>query len=77
MRKKTKTNVLNVFRFCFNFSDAEMAGRARSVTSAGSTRPASTVPASCRGSVTVRRAGEAYYVTKVRQTSWLTAAIPF
>lgn len=43
---------------------AEMAGRARSVTSAGSTRPASTVPASCHGSVTVRRAGEAYYVTK-------------
>lgn len=43
---------------------AEMAGKAHSVTSVGSTRPVSTVPASCHGSVTVRRAGEAYYVTK-------------
>lgn len=43
---------------------AEMVGRARSVTSVRSTRPASTAPASCRGSVTARRAGEAYYVTK-------------
>lgn len=54
-----------------------MAGRARSAMSVRSTRPASTVPASCRGSVTARRAGEAYYVTKVRQTTGLTAAIPF
>lgn len=47
-------------------ADAEKAGRARSVTSVRSTPPVNTVPASCRGSVTVRRAGEASSVTKVR-----------
>lgn len=63
--------------FCPSFADAEKAGRARSATSARSTRPVSTAPASCRGSVTVRRAGEAYYVTKVYHTTWTTAAVPF
>lgn len=63
-------------RFC-HFAAAEKAGKARSVTSVRSTRPVSTVPASCRGSVTVRRAGEAYFVTKVHQTTWTTAMVPF
>lgn len=45
---------------------AGKAGRARSATSVKSTRPVNTVPASCHGSATVRRAGEACYVTKVQ-----------
>lgn len=44
---------------------AGKVGRARSAMSAGSTRPASMVPASCHGNATARRAGEAYYVTKI------------
>lgn len=43
---------------------AEMAGKAHSVMNVRHTQPVNTVPASCHGSVTVRRAGEAYYVTK-------------
>lgn len=43
---------------------AETVGRAPSVMNVRSTRPVSTVPASCRGNATARRAGEAYYVTK-------------
>lgn len=43
---------------------AETVGKAPSAMNAGSTRPVSTVPASCHGSATARRAGEAYYVTK-------------
>ncbi|KAF3702704.1 Delta-like protein 4 [Channa argus] len=43
---------------------AETAGRAHSVMSVRSTQPVNMVPASCHGSVPVRRAGEAYYVTK-------------
>lgn len=63
--------------FVFLFADAEKAGRARSATSVKSTQPVSTAPASCHGSVTVRRAGEAYYVTKVQPTAQTTAAGPF
>lgn len=46
------------------------------MTSVRSIRPASTAPASCRGSVTARRAGEAYCVTKVHRTTCTTAAAP-
>lgn len=59
------------------FTDAEMAGKAHSATSVRSTRPVSTVPARCHGNATVRRAGEAYYVTKVNQTTWTTAVVTF
>lgn len=48
------------------FADAETVGRAPSATSARSTRRASTARASCRGSATVRKAGEACCATKVR-----------
>lgn len=45
---------------------AGKAGRAPSATNVKSTRPASTEPASCRGSATARRAGAASCATRVK-----------